>query len=53
MRSACQGWEKRRLKTTGPGRKPITIKYLGTLPRNGWKFRHTVAFLLDSQAKIS
>jgi hypothetical protein len=32
-------------------KKSIAIKYLGVLPRNRWNFGHTVAFLLDSQAK--
>jgi hypothetical protein len=33
-------------------KKSTAIKHLRPLARNRWKFGHTVAFLIDSQAKI-
>jgi hypothetical protein len=33
-------------------KKTTAIKHLGEVPRNRWKYGHTVAFLIDSQAKI-
>jgi hypothetical protein len=43
--------EKCRGRNAAWSKKVTMIKHLGPLPRNRWKFRHTVAFLLDSQAK--
>jgi hypothetical protein len=43
--------EKARAELVDGSKKATAIKDLGVLPRNCWKFGHTVAFLLDSQAK--
>jgi hypothetical protein len=43
--------EKARAELVDGSKKATTIKDLGVLPRNCWKFGRTVAFLLDSQAK--
>jgi len=63
----CGGgrWDERAFRTCGlsncdlaqkiagkKAKKPVHSNTLGSFLRKGWKYCHTIAFLLDSQAKI-